>query len=360
MRKLAAALILVAILLAGVVFGLAHRFRSFLRNPAPRAGVSASNERTRTGHQDSDQPLFREAVQAGRSDGEAPKWYIFTEIAKAQAVHGYYDDAIETAKLVHEYPDQLLITLVGTRAKNGDVAGAKQMAAAISTAKLKSEADEAIAIAQAYAGDVDGARDSMRDLVDKSRVLEAVGTHQVDQGDVEGALRTASEMKRGWDAPVLFDVVRKLRERGDLKRAHEIAQRITDPDMAQSAEAERSETSAPLKDACAVASNDATSGKYADAYSALETAKCDCRTVAYIHQAAGDPTGAAQAMRGCPNLADVSAGMAGLAKKAAERGNMSDALIFAESVQVSGASYEEGYLAPTLRDIGQAWAKTAD
>jgi hypothetical protein len=163
-----------------------------------------------------------------------------------------------------------------------------------------------------------------------------------------------------WSDPVLFAVAEKLQELGNRRRAHEIALRITDPDMAQNADSERIQGLARPKDACEAASNDAKSGKYADGYNVHRTAKCDCRDLAYIYQAAGDPTSAATAMRSCPNLADVSAGMAGLAKIAAQRGNVSEALSFADLVHVSGASFEEGYLAPALRDIGRAWGSSAD
>ena len=105
-------------------------------------------------------------------------------------------------------------------------------------ADLKLRADEAIAMVQATAGDLKGARDTCRDLSDKSSVLGAIGAHQVKSGDLEGALTTAAEMKPGWSDQVLFAVVEKLREQGDKQRAaqqagsHEAQAKRTQPPAA--------------------------------------------------------------------------------------------------------------------------------
>jgi hypothetical protein len=188
-------------------------------------------------------------------------------------------------------------------------------------------------------------------------VLEAIGTHQAESGDLKGALTTAAEMKPGWSDGVLYDVAEKLRKQGDQQGAHEIAQRITDPDMARTAEGLSMKQPPRPTDVCELAWNDAKSGRYADALQKLQTKNCDCRTVAYIHEAAHDADGAERAMRSCPNQANVSAGMAELAKRSAARGDISEALKFADSVHITRASFEEGYLAPVLRDIARAWGK---
>jgi hypothetical protein len=39
---------------------------------------------------------------------------------------------------------------------------------------------------------------------------------------------------------------------------------------------------------------------------------------------------------------------------------LSRTLMFADSVQVTGAPFEGGYLAPALRDSGRAWGRTGD
>jgi hypothetical protein len=306
----------------------------------------------------SDEEVFQESVIAGKAAEQREQWYIFTEIAQAQSEHGYYGQALETSGLVDRYSDQLFIKLVSIRATKGDIAGARSMAAG-STVKLKLRADEAIATIQARTGDLDGARATSRDLPDKSTVLEAIGMRQIESGDLEGALKTTAEMKRGWSDGVLFGIVEELEKRGNHRRAQEVAQRITDPDMAQSAEAVGAKPpDRPMgpAGACEWASYDAKSGRFAEAYKLLEGTNCDCRSVAYIHEEARDATGAERAMRSCPNPADVSAGMTELAKRSAAKGEVQDALKFADAVHVTGAKFEEGYLAPALRDIGRAWS----
>jgi hypothetical protein len=303
----------------------------------------------------SDEEVFRESVVAGNAAEQRHRWYIFSEIAQAQAEHGYYVRAIETARLVDRYPDQLFIKLVSIRAKKGDIAGAKSMATG-ATPQLRLRADEAIATIQAATGDFEGARETGRDLADKSTVLEAIGMRQIESGDLEGALKTATEMKAGASDGVLFGIAKELEKRGNHQRAHEIAQRISDPDMARNAEGASATPPARPVDACALASSDAKAGRFAEAHKRLESANCDCRTVSYIREEARDATGAERAMRSCPNPADVSAGMAELAKRSAAKGEVQDALKFADAVHVTGAKFEEGYLAPALRDIGRAWS----
>jgi hypothetical protein len=48
--------------------------------------------------------------------------------------------------------------------------------------------------------------------------------------------------------------------------------------------------------------------------------------------------------------------MAELATKFAAKGDLGTALRFANAVHVTGADFEEGYLAPALRDIARNWA----
>jgi tetratricopeptide (TPR) repeat protein len=310
----------------------------------------------------SDEDVFRESVMAGKAAEQRVQWYIFTEIAQAQAEHGRYVEALETAGLVDRNADHLFIELVSIRAKKGDIAGAKNMAAA-STAKLKLRAEEAIAIIQATTGDLNGARETSRDLADKSSVLEEIGMRQIRTGDLEGALKTADELEPGvnHDA-LLFLVAQELDKRGDHRRALEIARRITTPDIEQTMPGMDARPARPMgpMGPCELASYDAKSGRFAEAYKRLEGTNCNCRSVAYIHEEARDAVGAERAMRSCPNPTDVSAGMAELAKRSAARGEVQDALKFADAARVTGAKFEEEYLAPALRDVGRAWAKEGD
>jgi hypothetical protein len=61
-------------------------------------------------------------------------------------------------------------------------------------------------------------------------------------------------------------------------------------------------------------------------------------------------------VQSCTYSPNVSSGMAELATRAASKGDIEAALRFASAVHVSGADYEEGYLAPVLRDIARSWA----
>ncbi len=138
----------------------------------------------------SDRELFQQAVGAGKAADADTRWYIFSEIAKAQAKHGYYDDAMQSLNLTDKYPDQLFIELVSIRAKNGDVSGAKAMAEAV-TSEVRWRATEAIAVAQAESGNVSDARETLAPLPPRFQQspLEAIGTYQAEAGDLESALR---------------------------------------------------------------------------------------------------------------------------------------------------------------------------
>ena len=305
----------------------------------------------------SDQELFNRAVVAGESANAKVRWYIFSEIAKAEAKHGYYDDALQALKLTDEFPDQLFVDIVSIRAGNGDVSGAKTMAEGPANQEEKWKCLDRIADAQAESGDVNGARETLTLLPTRFQqdVLEAIGTHQAQSGDLESALKTAGEMERGWSDGVLFEVADRFAARGDKAQAHQIALRITEPDMARSVGAAHSPVSRPCNP-CDLAAQESDSGNYDDALKWLNGAKCDCRTVAFIHERGGNATAAEYSMRSCPNPADVSAGMAELAKELAAKGDIGAALRFADGVHVTGADFEEGYRAPALRDIARNWA----
>lgn len=168
-------------------------------------------------------------------------------------------------------------------------------------------------------------------------------------------------MEVGWSDDVLYSVAEKLRERGDTQGAHQVAKRMLDRDMARAAEA--SSVSAPRKrttDACQLALEDAKHGRYTDAYKKIEGNKCNCMTAAAIYAEARDAVNAERAMRTCtdPNQSDISAAMAGLAKRFAANGDIVAALKFVDAAHIPGA-YEdgEGYVGPALRDIARAWSR---
>jgi len=94
-------------------------------------------------------------------------------------------------------------------------------------------------------------------------------------------------------------------------------------------------------------------------HEADELAPDGCRVIAEEQYKAGDIDGAIARVRSEPNPSDQSAGFADLAKLAAKNGDVTHALRFAELVRVPGSHQDgEGYLAPTLREVTRAWAKS--
>jgi|SRR5579862_4239008 len=309
----------------------------------------------------SDQQLFRDAVTAGKAANKSDQWYIFSEIAIAQAEHGYYTDAFETERLDNNSFDQRFVELVGIRAGNGDVLGAKSWLAAAPNRKTKDQATESIAVAHPDKGDDAGARETSGSLSDRSRVLQAISEHQVEARDLGGAIGTAKEMKGTWKDDLLFDIAQKLMERGEKDRAQEVARIISNRTMARGAlqpsKASPTKVSRTPSDTCdAVSLRIEDSGKYAGAVAEIERANCECRSAGWACLEAGDPIRAKNSMAGCSSQADSISGLADLAKAFAKLENFQAAL---DSIQLadSQSRFYEGYIAPALRDIGREWRK---
>jgi len=145
------------------------------------------------------------------------------------------------------------------------------------------------------------------------------GTFQWDRAGTSRARHTSDATETAklvdrYPDQLFVTLVRIQAKNGDVA--------VEDSDMAQSAE------TAPS------AWNDAKVRHSADAYKDIESGECDCKIVSSVHLLAGDPEGASQAMRSCPTLAEISMGMAELAKQSAERGDVSHGLKFADSVHV--------------------------
>jgi hypothetical protein len=248
--------------------------------------------------------------------------------------------------------------LVRIRADNGDVLGAKSMAENAPSPEAKLRCLQEVALVQATSGDIDAAAETALHLPSRlqQRVLEAIGLHQVALGDLDAALKTAQQMERGQSDNLLFAIAEAFDERGNKAKAKQIASRMADTDMAKSVGAAEIPSQSASIDACDIAWKQANSGDSKGALHTLVGAKCECKSAAYIHERAGDAAGAALAVRSCENPSDVSAGMAELAKRSAESGDIPSALSFASSVDVAGAYRFEEYLAPALREIARYWA----
>jgi hypothetical protein len=309
-----------------------------------------------------DRVLFREAVEAGRGAHRDQQSYIFSEIAEAQAKRGYYDDALETGRLVESFPDQVFVKIVEIRAQNGDISGAKGVVDSAPVAEWKARAKQSIAVVEAESGKLDAALATSRDLPEGNKVpvLQAIGMYQAKAGDVASALKTVSLLKPGGGDDILFEIVDLLRKRGEEKRAQETAHRMQDQDMALMARdplgwKKQHPESQSNADPCQVAVTKAKAGDYPEAIKIIQSKSCECNGDEYVYIYAHDPANAERAARACSNPGDVSYRMAELAKISAGQGEVAQALKFAGFIRVSGASYEEGYLAPALREIAEAW-----
>ena len=303
--------------------------------------------------------MFRKAVDATRPASSDDRWYALTEIAKAQAKRGYYDDALNTLKRTRQFPAQNFADIIEIRAKNGDVAGANSMIGRAPNAEAKWWALRNLGLVQAESGDIENARNTVLPAppIFQQVVLRTIGFRQVQSGDLEAALRTVDEMERGEGDGILVDVAAAFSKRGDEDRARSTLSRITDPNVIRELnQPAKPPSSEQEQNACNIAWQEAQSGRYASALREIEASNCDCVVVAFVREQSGDLESAARAVLSCSNSANVSSGMAELATRAASKGDIQAALRFASSIHVSGADYEEGYLAPVQRDIARSWA----
>ncbi|HET6931165.1 MAG TPA: hypothetical protein VFI45_12655 [Candidatus Acidoferrum sp.] len=318
--------------------------------------------KTSSGQSLPDKQLFQESFAAAKTADSESQSYIFGEIAIAETARGYYGEASDAARLAQQNRDLMFTTLAAARAKRGDISGAKELAASAENQQLRWQAEQAIAFEQVNSGDLSGASETARHLPSplKQNVLQWVGNEQAGKGELEAALRTATEMQSGWSDEVYYTLAVKLRAQGNKQKAHELAGRILDEDMRRAAEVDSIKPPAvEAPRACDLAVQHAKRGQLEKAYKLLQTEHCDCAFVVRVYAESRDVPGAEKAASKCsPNPSDVSNAMAGLSMKFAASGDISAALRFADAVGVPGAYQNgEGYLAPALREVAHAWAK---
>jgi thioredoxin-like negative regulator of GroEL len=99
--------------------------------------------------------LFAQALNAGKTASE--RNYIFGEVAKAQANAGDYDAALSTILQIDRFAGQIPTEIVRIRLRKQDIEGAKKMLSQLPQSNLNNGARREIALAQASAGDLDGA-----------------------------------------------------------------------------------------------------------------------------------------------------------------------------------------------------------
>lgn len=330
------------------------------------------------------QELLREAVAEGRhSLGRSAEPLL--EIFNQQATQGYYDDAMATARLWDaDAPSRygLAVDVVRIRAENGDVRGATLMAKRF-VAPTKAWAIEAIAAVLAGHGDLrtaleasaslggfgqaSGCRATVRvagieikdPLSGAVQAIEEFGAHQLESGDLEGALNTAEQVRPCSTPGLLSRIADAFFEQGKLKQARELASHIANRKVAAEfstmlTRLDRSALSVKIVEPspCDVARYDAQLGRFAEAYHAIEHTRCLVSDVA-IKQYPSDPAAAEKALQASTNRDDLALGMAGFAKAAARKGDLSGALRFLTAAQVAGAN--DWSQTAVVRDVAWAW-----
>jgi tetratricopeptide (TPR) repeat protein len=331
------------------------------------------------------QEILREAVRAGEST-LARSAEPLLEIFNQQASQGYYADAMATAHLWDaDVPSRygLVVDVIRTRAENGDVQGARKMAAKFDGAPTGIWATEAIASVQARRGDLRGALETSallpstgqargcpatvrvggieveHPLPGAVRAIEEFGAQQLKSGDLDGALNTAEQVRPCSTPALLSRIADTYFEQGKLRQAREMASQIANRKVAaeflgmlDQRERVAARFSVVEPSPCDVARYDAQLGKFAEAYRLLEGTKCLVSDVA-VKQYPSDPAAAEKALRTSSNREDLALGMAGFARAAARKGDVADALRLLTAAQVAGAS--DWPQTAVVRDVAWVW-----
>ncbi len=329
------------------------------------------------------QEILREAVAAGRSTpGKSAEPLL--EIFNQQAAQGYYDDAMATARLWDaDAPSRygLVVDAVRIRAENGDVRGATLMAKGL-VAPRNVWGTEAIAAVQARRGDLRGALETsalLPVLINDSgcrtvrvggieingplpgavQAIEEFGAHQLESGDLEGALHTAEQVRPCSTPSLLSRIADAFFEQGKLKQARELASHMADrkvvaefSKMLDQRERSAATFSVVEPSPCDVARYDAELGRFTEAYHSIEGTRCLVSDVA-IKQYPSDPAAAEKALQKSSNTDDQALGMAGFARAAARKGDLDGALRFLTAAQVAGAN--DWPQTAVVRDVAWAW-----
>jgi RNA polymerase sigma factor (sigma-70 family) len=152
----------------------------------------------RAGDRDAADKTLRQARDVADAVKDDRKFMAFREIAEAYARLGDLKAALRTAGALGEESarDQLLLLVAGQRASAGDLAGAREVVAAMTTSH-KDDALAAIAGAQARAGDVKAALETADRLrhqpLSRAGALEEIALAQAKAGDRAAAARSLQE-----------------------------------------------------------------------------------------------------------------------------------------------------------------------
>src|SRR5262249_16123244 len=136
--------------------------------------------------------LFTQALEAGKTASE--RNYIFGEVAKAQANAGDYDSALSTMLRIDRFAGQIPTEIVRIRLRKQDIEGARRMLSQLPQNNLNNAARREIAIAQAAAGDLDGAVRTTQGRF-AADLKDALANAQLRAGDYEAALSTITKLE---------------------------------------------------------------------------------------------------------------------------------------------------------------------
>jgi tetratricopeptide (TPR) repeat protein len=299
------------------------------------------------------QGLLREALS------ESPDHnYPETDIFEQQATQGYYDDALATARLAKKPADLdwFVVELAKIHVENGDVQGGKAVAQMFPD--RHTQIFKAIALLQAHQGDLSGALATASSLPDMNEILLEFASYQVAQADFKGALATSERLNR--PADLFYEIGDALRQRDEQKRVRELAAGMSNRKLAASFLEvvpftmwdHPEEVRTLYLSACEMAYEDATHNQFPKAVQTLQQNHCRYSYTA-IRYYEIDPAAAEKLMRSSTNPDDLRFGLQELAMAAAKKGRIEDALEFrADAKKVDP---KESY--NSTLEIALAWTK---
>ena len=175
------------------------------------------------------------AAAPGAADADQGRIWIVELEGKVESRVRRLIRNLEEISSLKNYAD-IYEQLARSKAKLGDIAGAKEAAARIPNKVAKSRAYEDIADGQADAGDIAGALESAARITDdayKSSAYFGIVYVQTEAGDIAGAKATASRIDGGLSRDTAYGhIVKAQAKTGDIAGAKETAARIRDIEFA--------------------------------------------------------------------------------------------------------------------------------
>lgn len=309
----------------------------------------------------SDRELLREAAKQG-----APLERIFGQ----QAAQGYYNDAVVTARQdVGALPDgsrelaALIRQLIQIRAESGDIQGAKHMVIQLRTELGADEihAIRAIAFAQVYEDDLEGALETANAVGATNDVLEAFADSEVAKGHFDEALKTSEKLNERSAYNIFYDIGDALRQRGEQQRLAQLASHMSDRKRAsrfvQAARVTSTRSSRPLENVqtgpCDLAWSDALQRKFEDADQLIEENDCGYMVAGILGmQYPADPSGAERGAARIINEGRRAQALAEMAQSAAKQGDIADA----SRLLNAALNLSADTCLDCIREVARAWA----